>query len=57
MVRSGFFIALSIEYSRVKPDDFMFQLNAMEFANWKSQNVTSDPGAVMGLRKQPYDFT
>ena len=57
MVRSGFFIALSIEYSRVKPDDFMFQLNSMEFANWKSQNVTSDPGAIMGLRKQPYDFT
>ena len=39
------------------PGDFMFQLNATEFANWKSQIVTSNPGAVMGLRKQPYAFT
>jgi len=36
------------------PGDFMFRLNATEFANWKSQIVTSNPGAAMGLRKQPY---
>jgi hypothetical protein len=39
------------------PSDFMFQVNAAEFANWKSQNVTSNPSAVIGLRKQPYAFT
>jgi hypothetical protein len=35
----------------------MFQLNATEFENWKSQTVTSNPGAVMGLRKRPCAFT
>ena len=39
------------------PGDFMFQLNVTEFENWKSQIVTSNPGAVMGLRKRPYAFT
>ncbi len=32
------------------PGDFMFQLNATEFANWKSQIVTSNPGAVIRRR-------
>lgn len=37
------------------PDDFMFQLNAEEFANLKSQFVTSSWG---GLRRAtPYAFT
>jgi hypothetical protein len=39
------------------PADFMFQLNATEFANWRSQIVTSNSGAVMGLRRPPYAFT
>jgi hypothetical protein len=39
------------------PGDFMFQLNVTEFEKWKSQIVTSNPGAVMGLRKRPYAFT
>jgi hypothetical protein len=36
------------------PADFMFQLNAEEFANLKSQFVTSSWG---GIRKLPYAFT
>jgi hypothetical protein len=36
------------------PPDFMFQLNAEEFANLKSQFVTSNWG---GIRKLPYAFT
>ncbi len=32
------------------PADFMFQLSATEFENWRSQIVTSNSGAVMGLR-------
>ena len=39
------------------PDDFMFQLTRRELANWKSQIVTSNPGAKMGLRKSPLVFT
>jgi ORF6N domain len=39
------------------PADFMFQLNATEFENWRSQIVTSNSGAVMGLRRPPYAFT
>jgi ORF6N domain len=39
------------------PADFMFQLNAEELENWKSQIVTSNSGAKMGLRKAPYAFT
>lgn len=36
------------------PEDFMFQLNAEEFANLKSQFATSSWG---GRRKLPYAFT
>jgi hypothetical protein len=36
------------------PTDFMFQLESHEFANLKSQIVTSSWG---GLRKLPYAFT
>lgn len=39
------------------PDDFMFQLTENEFENWRSQIVTSNPGAKMGLRRAPYVFT
>jgi hypothetical protein len=39
------------------PDDFMFQLSMDELADWRSQNVTSNPGAKMGLRRPPYAFT
>jgi hypothetical protein len=39
------------------PDDFMFQLSADEFQNWRSQIATSNPGAKMGLRRPPYAFT
>ncbi len=39
------------------PYDFMFQLNAIEFKNWRSQIVISNPSAKMGLRRPPYAFT
>jgi hypothetical protein len=39
------------------PTDFMLQLSASEFAKWRSQIVTSNPRAVMGLRRPPYAFT
>lgn len=39
------------------PADFMFQLSAMEFENWRSQSVISNPGAKMGLRRAPFVFT
>lgn len=39
------------------PDDFMFQLTTAELEEWKSQIVTSNPGAKMGLRKAPLAFT
>ncbi len=39
------------------PEDFMFQLNTKEFENWKSQIVTSNLEAQMGLRKCPLAFT
>ena len=39
------------------PNDFMFQLNEEETKNWKSQIVTSNLKAKMGLRKNPYAFT
>jgi len=38
------------------PDDFMFQLNPFEFANWKSQFVTFKSLRI-GLRKRPWVFT
>lgn len=39
------------------PADFMFQLSKEELKEWKSQIVTSNSGARMGLRKAPYAFT
>ena len=39
------------------PVDFMFQLNKTEYQDWRSQIVTSNPGARMGLRRRPYAFT
>ena len=39
------------------PADFMFQLSKAELENWRSQFVTSNPGAKMGLRRPPYAFT
>ncbi len=38
------------------PDDFMFQLSAEEFANLRSQSVTSSAGHG-GRRTAPYAFT
>lgn len=39
------------------PDDFMFQLTSQETANWRSQIVTSNLSALMGLRQRPLAFT
>lgn len=39
------------------PEDFMFRLTRRELGNWKSQIVTSNPAAKMGLRKPPLAFT
>jgi len=39
------------------PEDFMFQLSKEELDNWRSQIVTSNPTAKMGLRRRPYVFT
>ena len=39
------------------PEDFMFQPSSGELKNWKSQFVTSNLNAKMGLRKKPYAFT
>lgn len=38
------------------PDDFMFQLDQVEFENWISQIVTSKK-AAMGFRNKPLVFT
>ena len=38
------------------PEEFMFQLDAQEFTEWRSQIVTSK-GDIKGLRKRPYAFT
>lgn len=38
------------------PTSFCFQLNEMEFNNWKSQNVISDNDKI-GLRRPPHAFT
>jgi len=38
------------------PDDFMFELTKEEFANWRSQFVTSN-SEKMGLRYSPMAFT
>ena len=39
------------------PEDFMFQLSKEELGNWRSQFVTSNSAAKMGLRRRPYAFT
>ena len=39
------------------PEDFMFELTKEEFANWRSQFVTSNSSNKMGLRYAPYVFT
>lgn len=39
------------------PVDFMFQLSDEEMENWRSQIVTSNPAAKMGLRRPPFAFT
>ncbi len=39
------------------PKDFMFQMNKEELEIWRSQIVTSNPAAKMGLRRRPYVFT
>jgi hypothetical protein len=39
------------------PADFLFRLTAQELTDWRSQVVTSNPGAKMGLRRAPYAFT
>jgi hypothetical protein len=39
------------------PEDFMFQLSHDEFANWRSQFVTSNSSIKMGSRRRPYAFT
>jgi hypothetical protein len=39
------------------PSDFMFQMSEAELKDWRSQNVTSNPGVKMGLRRAPYVFT
>jgi hypothetical protein len=38
------------------PEDFMFEMNAEEFENWRSQNVTSKAD-IHGLRHAPFCFT
>lgn len=38
------------------PEDFMFEMNAIEFQNWRSQIVTSNSDK-MGLRHAPFCFT
>lgn len=39
------------------PDDFMFQLTQGELEHWRSQFVTSNSGARMGLRRPPFAFS
>lgn len=39
------------------PEDFAFLLSKSELDNWRSQIVTSNPSAKMGLRRPPYAFT
>jgi phage regulator Rha-like protein len=39
------------------PEDFAFQLSNTELENWRSQFVTSNPSAKMGLRRPPLVFT
>jgi hypothetical protein len=39
------------------PEDFAFRLSKDDLKNWRSQIVTSNPSARMGLRRPPYAFT
>ena len=39
------------------PEDLMFQMTKEELEYWRSQIVTSNPSAKMGLRRKPYVFT
>ena len=39
------------------PEDFTFLLSKDELENWRSQIVTSNSAAKMGLRRPPYAFT
>jgi ORF6N domain len=39
------------------PEDFAFLLSKEELEHWRSQIVTSNPSAKMGLRRPPYAFT
>jgi len=39
------------------PADFAFQLSEDDLENWRSQIVTSNPSARMGLRRAPFAFT
>ncbi|HKR06470.1 MAG TPA: ORF6N domain-containing protein [Bacteroidia bacterium] len=39
------------------PEDFMFEMSAEEFENWRSQIVTSNFSDKMGLRYPPFCFT
>lgn len=39
------------------PVDFMFRLDKVELANWRSHFVTSNLAAWMGLRRAPFAFT
>jgi hypothetical protein len=39
------------------PKDFMFEMRKTEFANWRSQFVTSNDGDKMGLRYSPFCFS
>ncbi len=39
------------------PPHFMFQLTKDELEEWRSQIVTSNPSARMGLRRPPHAFT
>lgn len=39
------------------PEDFAFQLSRDELDQWRSQIVTSNPAARMGLRRPPFAFT
>ena len=39
------------------PEDFAFRLSVAELEKWRSQIVTSNPSAKMGLRRSPFAFT
>ena len=39
------------------PEDFAFLLSKAELEDWRSQIVTTNPSAKMGLRRLPYAFT